>query len=86
MGICLMPHIEYQLVLRKIHGKMQRHGKLHRTEIRSQMSACLTDTAHQKASDFLRKLCILLLIHFFDIIGLIDFLQQSGSAHLNSLR
>ena len=62
MGVALMAHIEYDLILRGLQHAVQCHCKLYHTKVRRQMSTGFRDVFQQKAADFLTKLFYLLFI------------------------
>ncbi len=81
VGIGLMPYVPDDLVLRQVKRKMQRHGQLNRSQVRAQMTACLCYFLNQELTDFLRQRRIILTGYIFDIIGLVDIVEQ----HIHTL-
>ena len=64
----LMSHVPDDLVLRQIKGEMQRHRKLHNSQIRSQMTAVHTDLLNQKIAYLLRQLRQFFFLYLFYIV------------------
>ena len=62
MGVALMAHIEYDLILRGLQHAVQCHCKLYHAKVRRQMSTGFRDVFQQKAADLLTKLFYLLFI------------------------
>ena len=62
MGVALMAHIEYDLILRGLQHAVQCHCKLYHAKVRCQMSTGFRDVFQQKAADLLTKLFYLLFI------------------------
>ena len=65
MGVALMAHIEYDLILRGLQHAVQCHCKLYHAKVRRQMSTGFRDIFQQKAADLLTKLFYLLFIQLF---------------------
>ena len=82
--IGLMSHIPDNLILRQIQHQMKCHGKLNRTQIRTQMATVFTDLFNQEGSDLLRQLLIVLRINFFDIIFFLYFIQNHCNHQLTA--
>ena len=74
VGVGLMSNIPDHLVLRQIKHQMHRHGKLHHTEVRCQMTSVFTDRPDQKLPNLIRKQGQFLFIQFFYVIWLIHLL------------
>jgi len=68
MGIGLMPHIPDDLILGQVKDIVQSHGKLHSSQIGSQMSPCSAQMFQQKFPDLLCKLREILRRDLLDII------------------
>ncbi len=75
MDIRLVSDIPYQFILGKIETQMQRHGKLHGSQIGRQMAAGTADTAHQLKPDLLCQFPVILWIYIFNIIFFYDLFQ-----------
>ena len=75
MGVGLMAHVPDQLVLRKIQKQMKSHGKLHRSQIRTQMPAAAGDFFDQEIPDLLCKLLIVRGIYILNIIGAFNHIK-----------
>ena len=68
MRICLMSDIPYQLIFRKVEEQVQSHRKLHDTEVRSQVSACLAYLLDQECADLFGQPPVVLRIDILDIV------------------
>ena len=76
VSVALMPHVEYNLILRRFQYTVQRHCKLYGAKIRGQMPARFGDVFQHKMPYLRAKLLHLLCIQLFKIAGLINLVQQ----------
>ena len=76
MGIGLMAHVPYDLILRKIKGQVQGHGQLHDSQVGGQMTACTADLFQQKLPDLLRQHRIIFRFQLLDIRRLFYLFQK----------
>ena len=76
VGVALMPHIKYDLILGGFQHTVQCNGQFYSAKIRGQMPTGLGDIFQHKMPYLRTKLFHLLCIQLFKIAGLIDFVQQ----------
>ena len=76
MGIGLMSHIPYDLVLRQVQGQVQGHGQLHGAQIGAQMPSGNADFLDQKPPDLLRQKRVVFRVYFFDVVRLLYLFQK----------
>ena len=81
VGIALMSHVKYDLILGGFQHTVQRHGQFYGAKIRSQMPTSLGDIFQHKMPDLRTKLLHLLCIQHFKIAGPIDLVQQRFHIH-----
>ena len=81
MSICLMPHVPYDAVGRRVERVQQGHGELDDAESRPDVSPGLRDHLDQSLPDLVGQRCELRARETADIFRTGDAIEN-GHAHL----
>ena len=76
VGIGLMSHVPDNLILRQVQCQVQRHGKLHSSQIGPKVSTCDTDLFNEELPDLLRQSPVICPVYFLDIVWIFDLFQK----------